>query len=244
MGGLILMPVFLFIVGFLYGSVGHGGASGYIAVFSIFSIPVLQYKPLVLWMNIVVAGIAFAQYARAGHFNWRLCWPFLAGSIPFAFLGSAVAVQNKWYDVFLGAALLFPVARFAGLLPDRGGPLKPVFIPGAIFAGCVIGFVSGFLNIGGGIFLSPLLILLSWAGMKQAAAVSALFIVCNSVAGLLAASHSSVNFTTPMLTWFIAAIIGGIGGSFLGSWKFPAARIRVTLAVVLGIASIKLIFFS
>jgi uncharacterized protein len=242
----VLISLSLMLVGFLYSSVGHGGASGYIAVLTLFSIPMAEYKPVVLLLNIIIASLAFIQYSRAGYFSWRLCWPFILTSIPAAYIGSSVSVQDNAYNIILGIALIVPVLKFAGWLPGSSEKekLKEMNIPSALLIGAGIGFLSGMLNIGGGIFLSPVVLLLGWAGMKQAAAVSAAFIVVNSVSGFLAIKGVKIDFAGPEMLWMISAIIGGIGGSYFGSHKFGNRAVSGILALVLGIASIKLIFFS
>ncbi len=241
-----LVAFCLMIVGFLYSSVGHGGASGYIAVLTLFSIPMMEYKPVVLLLNIIIASLALVQYWRAGHFSWKLCWPFVMTSIPAAYLGSSVAVHSRVYNILLGVALIVPVLKFAGWLPGSkdNEEVRPVNLPGALIIGAFIGFLSGLLNIGGGIFLSPVVLLLGWARMKQAAAVSAAFIVVNSLSGFLAIKNLSLEFSPREITWMAGAIIGGIAGSYLGSHKFGNCAVSSVLALVLAIASVKLIFFS
>lgn len=232
----------LFVVGFLYASVGHGGASGYIAVFSIFSIPVAQYKPLILMLNMLVAGTGFVQFRRAGHFKWSSCWPFLTTSIPAAFLGARYALEGKVYFVLLGLALILPTIRLLGITPKEHKQSKPVHLPLALLMGAVIGVLSGMLNIGGGIFLSPLLILLGWANAKEAAATSAIFITLNSFSGLLG-NTAPIYMDTPFAMWFFAAAIGGFTGAYFGSARFPMATVRTLLSVVLLMACCKLLFF-
>ncbi len=244
MGIDVLLLACLLVVGFLYASVGHGGASGYIAVFSLFNVAMPAYKPWVLVMNVFIAGMAFLQFYRSGHFRWKQCWPFLLTSIPAAYLGSQWAVQTRWYNLFLGLALIFPVIRLAGIRPKESQENKEVNFPLALLLGIIIGFASGMLNIGGGIFLSPVLILLAWANAKQSAAASALFIVFNSLAGLLGGKLSSYTATTSSYLWLTAALAGGLLGSFLGSRRFQNQTIQYLLASVLAIASVKLIFFS
>jgi uncharacterized membrane protein YfcA len=240
----VFIALCLLIVGFLYASVGHGGASGYIAIFSLFGIAVSTYKPLVLVMNIVIAGIAFIQFYRAGYFKWKLCWPFLITSIPAAFIGSAIAVQAHVYNLLLGLALLFPVVRLFGLIQYHSQEMKVIrFVP-ALLVGGIIGLLSGILNIGGGIFLSPVLILAGWATPKQSAAVSALFIVCNSAAGLIGGKSANYMVNQSSIIWFAAAVTGGIVGAYMGSKKYPQKAVQYVLASVLVIASAKLIFFT
>jgi uncharacterized membrane protein YfcA len=240
----IFIALCLLIVGFLYASVGHGGASGYIAVFSLFGIAVSTYKPLVLVMNIVIAGIAFIQFYRAGYFKWKLCWPFLITSIPSAFIGSAIAVQNEVYNLLLGLALLFPVVRLFGFIQYHSKEMKVIRLIPALLVGGIIGLLSGILNIGGGIFLSPVLILAGWATPKQSAAVSALFIVCNSAAGLIGGRPANYMVNQSSVIWFAAAVTGGIIGAYMGSKKYPQKAVQYVLASVLVIASAKLIFFT
>lgn len=239
----IIVGLCLLLVGFLYASVGHGGASGYLAVLSIFAIPVTVYRPFILILNIVVAGLSFSQYYKMGYFKWSLTWPFLLTSIPFAFLGSQIHLDKEYYNLLLGLALLFPIIKLLGFTPKDNLEFKPLNVVYALLFGVVIGFISGLLNIGGGIFLSPLIILMAWANTKQAAASAALFIVLNSLAGLAGNIPTFNNLTTTHYIWFFSAIAGGGVGAFLGSRKFAIATVRYLLVVVLSIASFKLVFF-
>lgn len=243
-----LIALLLFVVAFLYASVGHGGASGYIAVFSIFNIAVKDYKPLVLILNIAIASIAFIQFYRAGYFRWKLVYPFLLASIPMAFLGSRLAVHNKMYNIILGIALLVPIIRFLGFdikaKSSYSDEKLKNQLPLMLFIGATIGLISGLLNIGGGIFLSPVIILLSWANMKEAAATSALFILFNSMAGLLGNTSNQYVFDEKNYLFLLVAIVGGFLGSFLGSKILSPKIIQKLLAIVLLIASVKLIFFA
>ena len=240
----VLLLACLLVVAFLYASVGHGGASGYIAVFSLFNISMPAYKPWVLVMNVIIAGMAFIQFYRSGYFRWHLCWPFLLTSIPAAYLGSQWAVQTRWYNIFLGLALIFPVIRLIGLRPKEPGITGAVNLPAALIIGVIVGFASGMLNIGGGIFLSPILIMLAWASAKESAAAAALFIVFNSLAGLLGGKLSGYSANASSYLWLTAALSGGFLGAFLGSHYFQQKTIQYLLASVLAIASVKLIFFS
>ncbi|MGV3507783.1 MAG: sulfite exporter TauE/SafE family protein [Sphingobacteriaceae bacterium] len=238
----LLLALSLFVVGFLYASVGHGGASGYLAVLSIFSIPVVSYKPVILILNILVAGIGFIQFTRAGFFKWKLCWPFLISSLPMAFIGSKMTIQGDIYNLILGLALIIPVVRLLGLIPGEKNNQREVSVPLALIFGLIMGFLAGMLSIGGGIFLSPLLIILAWANAKEAAAASALFIVLNSASGLL--GHTAeIQFGNESLIWFTSALAGGIAGSYFGSRHFALNTVKYLLSAVLAIASCKLIFF-
>ncbi len=238
----ILIPLLLLIVAFLYSSVGHGGASGYIAVLTLFNVAMPVYKPVVLVLNIIIAGIAFIQFYRAGYFKWSLAWPFLLTSIPAAFAGSQFTTSEHLYKLILGIALLFPIVRLLAKSSKEKEEHKPLQMLTALLFGAVIGFVSGFLNIGGGIFLSPVIILLGWGNTKDAAAVSSLFIVCNSLAGLAASGLNSSSFTSTSYIWIGAAVVGGLSGAYLGSHRFKIITVRYILSSVLCIAAVKLIF--
>lgn len=238
----LLLALSLFVVGFLYASVGHGGASGYLAVLSIFAIPVVSYKPIILILNILVAGIGFIQFTRAGFFRWQLCWPFLISSLPMAYFGSKMAIEGDIYNLILGLALIIPVVRLLGIIPGEKTTRKEVSIPLALIFGLIMGLLAGMLSIGGGIFLSPLLIILAWANAKEVAASSALFIVLNSASGLL--GHTAeIHFGNESLIWFTSALAGGIAGSYFGSRHFAINTVKYILSAVLAIASCKLIFF-
>lgn len=239
----LFIALSLLLVGFLYASVGHGGASGYIAVLSIFAVPVATYKPLILVLNIIIASIAFIQFYRAGYFKWKLTWPFLLTSIPCAFLGSKLHLPGNIYHLILGIALIIPVIRLLGFNPKNQSESRPINLVLALVVGALIGFLSGLLNIGGGIFLSPILILMAWASTKEAAAVSALFIVLNSASGLLGNLSNHVELNSSSYIWFLAAIIGGTTGAYFGSHRFTQITVKYLLSAVLGIASVKLIFF-
>ncbi|MNK00828.1 Sulfite exporter TauE/SafE [compost metagenome] len=232
----------LYLVGFLYASVGHGGASGYIAVLSLFTIPVTTYKPLILILNILVAGVGFYQFWQAGYFRWKLCRVFLVTSIPAAFIGSKYSLEGNIYHLLLGLALILPIIKLLGIKPNEDKAAKPVKLIPALLIGTLIGGLSGMLNIGGGIFLSPVLILLGWANVKEAAAASAIFIVLNSLSGLLG-SAATLIITPSAITWFIMAAAGGITGAYWGSSRFQHITVRYLLSAVLTIASVKLLFF-
>jgi uncharacterized protein len=238
----IMIPVLLLIVAFLYASVGHGGASGYIAVLTLFGISLQHYKPVVLVLNTIIAGIAFIQFYRAGYFKWKLAWPFLLTSVPAAFAGSQVKTSEHIYNLILGIALLFPVVRLLMNGPREKSETKQLHMLPALIWGAVIGLASGFLNIGGGIFLSPVIILMGWGNTKDAAAVSSLFIVFNSLSGLAGAGIQASSFTTMSIIWIGAAMVGGLFGAYLGSHKFPLMTVRYILSTVLCIAAVKLIF--
>lgn len=177
---LLLLPI----VAFLYASVGHGGASGYLALMSAFSLPMTFMKPTALVLNILVSAISFYFYYREKKFKWNLFYPFALSSIPFSFLGGYLSVPTFYYKVILATVLVFAVFRLLGFLGKEKTNITPLNTYAALFIGAIIGFLSGLIGIGGGIILSPVILLLGWGTMKQTAAVSALFILVNSVAGI------------------------------------------------------------
>jgi uncharacterized membrane protein YfcA len=233
---LLLLPI----VAFLYASVGHGGASGYLALMSLFAFPLTFMKPTALVLNIIVSGIAFYFYFREKQFDWKLFYPFAITSIPCSYLGGLLKIETHLYKIILATVLVFAVLRLLGILGKEKSHIQPIHFPLALLIGALIGFLSGLIGIGGGIILSPVLLLLGWATMKQTAAVSALFILVNSVAGLL--GFISNGESIPISSFLVIGIVafGGILGGYYGSRKFNTAILRNILALVLGIAIFKL----
>ncbi len=233
---LLLLPI----VAFLYASVGHGGASGYLALMSLFAFPIAFMKPTALVLNIIVSGISFYFYFREKQFDWKLFYPFALTSIPFSFLGGLLTIETHLYKVILATVLIFAVLRLLGIFGKEKKELQSINFSLALLIGALIGFLSGLIGIGGGIILSPVLLLLGWATMKQTAAVSALFILVNSIAGLL--GFISKGESLPISSFLVIAIVavGGIFGGYYGSKKFDTVTLRNILALVLGIAIVKL----
>jgi len=229
------------LIALLYSSVGHGGGSGYIAVMSLFSLAPAQIKPTALLLNLLVASMGAWQFWRAGHFSWRLFWPFALLSIPFAFLGGYLNLPTHVFKVVVGLVLWFSAVRFL-LRPGDDHVLHEPPRPAAISIGAGLGLLAGLTGTGGGIFLTPLLLLMRWARTKTVAAVSALFILVNSASGLLGNFTSTRRLPPLALTLAVAVVIGGAAGSYFGSRRFPHTVIKRLLAVVLLIAGAKLIF--
>jgi uncharacterized protein len=237
----VLLCLAIAAVAFLYSSVGHAGASGYLATMTLFGIAATTIRPTALVLNILVATIGSFQFWRAGHFSWKLFWPFALLSVPAAYFGGYLQPSTSTLRILIGAVLLFSAARLTFRKKDpeqTNPPSKPV----AIGVGAGLGFLSGLTGTGGGIFLTPLLLFCKWAVIRQAAAVSALFILVNSISGLV--GYFTATRSIPALGIYLAipAIIGGSIGSYLGSRQLAPRGIAIFLAIVLTIAGVKLIF--
>jgi uncharacterized membrane protein YfcA len=237
---LTMLTAGIFVIALLYSSVGHGGGSGYIAIMSLLSVAPEAIKPTALTLNILVATIGTLQFWRAGHFSWRLFWPFAILSVPCAFVGGYLNLHTQIFNVLLGIILIYSAALLVFRPPPEQEPTPPS-LGKSIASGSSIGFVSGLTGTGGGIFLTPLLLFRHWARAKQAAAVSALFILFNSVAGLAGNLTSTRSYPAFALVLLAAAGFGGLIGSYFGSRRFDPLMIKRFLALVLLIAGSKLI---
>ncbi|MSQ33979.1 MAG: sulfite exporter TauE/SafE family protein [Dehalococcoidia bacterium] len=242
-GTVLALSALVLMVAALYSSVGHGGASGYLAVLSLFAFAPVQMATTALVLNVLVAVAGVVAFWRAGHLSWRLLLPFAMASVPAAFLGGLLGIKSEAYSLLLAAVLAFAALRLGLRIEPRASaevPRKPP-LGVALTTGGVLGFLSGVVGVGGGIFLSPLLILWGWATIKTTAAVSAGFIVVNSLSGLLGRALSG-NFEIGALAFLIpVAFVGGLLGSYLGARRFSGLLLRRLLAVVLAVAAVKLV---
>jgi uncharacterized protein len=238
---LMILVMGIGVIAVLYSVVGHAGASGYIAVMTLLGLAPLMIKPTALALNILVATVTTWQFWRAGHFSWRLFWPFAVLAVPAAFLGGYLTLPAEVFKIVLGVVLLYSAARFV-FEARREYTTRPLSRVVAVVVGGVLGLLAGLTGTGGGIFLTPLILLMNWAQPKNAAAVSALFILVNSIAGLLG-NLASTQYLPPYL-WLIlvVAFAGGMLGSYWGSRRLPSLMIKKVLAVVLLIAGGKLLF--
>lgn len=236
----VLVILAIAVVAVAYSTVGHGGASGYLAVMALLGVAPEVTRPTALVLNLFVASIGTYQFWRSGYFSWRVFWPFAVASIPGAFAGGMISLPTSTYKIVLGIVLALAAIRLAWKF-NAAGQVKPPPVWAAILIGATIGVVSGLVGIGGGVLLTPILLLSNWSETKTAAGVSALFILVNSVAGLIG-NYSQVSvLPITALSWVAAAVIGGIIGSRIGARKLSSLALRRVLAVVLFFAAFKLI---
>ena len=233
----------IFIVALLYSTVGHAGASGYLAAMALFGVAPIVMKPTALTLNIIVALVGTIRFYRAGFFSWRTFWPLAVASIPASFIGGSLTLPDSIYKSIVGIVLLYSAVRLflsaSVATESEDATVVPIWI--AVCLGAVIGLLSGLTGVGGGIFLSPVLLLMHWTTTKETSGVAAAFILVNSIAGLL--GHvSAVSFVSNDITYFApAALIGGWIGTELGTRVLPIAGIRRWLSLVLVLAGLKLI---
>ncbi len=239
----ILFITGLLLVAFLYASVGHGGASAYLALMALFNVMPDSIRLHALILNMFVSGIAFISYSRAGFFRWRFIWPFLIGSIPAAYLGAHISIDQHIYKIILGIFLIIAVLRL--LLPtdpeNKTRTNPPLLL--ALGIGIALGFISGIIGIGGGILLSPILILAGYASTKEASAASSLFIFLNSASGLAGLPADQIHMHPHLFIWILVVIGAGFAGSSIGSHSLPDIKLRMILSVVLLTATFKLFFY-
>ena len=238
--GLLLLGL-IFIAAVLYSSVGHGGASGYLAAMALFGMAPAAMKPLALSMNIAVAGLGFIRLYRAGYFNGRLFAPFALGSVPAAYIGGAWKLHDTTYRYIVGVALIVAAIRMFLEYRQEGKSRRPrAWL--AFSIGALIGLLSGLTGVGGGIFLSPLLLMLNWTTMRESAAIAAAFILVNSIAGLAGYANSVHAAWPPALWLFVAvALAGGMVGSELAVRRLAPHKLKILLGLVLVIAGAKMV---
>lgn len=230
----------VFAVAFAYAAVGHGGASGYLALMAFTGLTATQSSTLALSMNVVVSAISFAAFGRAKHFDAALAWPFLVSGVPFAFLGGLTRLSGDAHKMVLAVVLSAVALVLIAGKPTERATLNPINREKSLVVGALLGWISGLVGIGGGVFLSPLLLLAGWADVKRTAAVSALFIFANSLAGLAARGTGGLDTLSsyPMLA--LVGATGAVVGSGLGANRWSTLTLRRLLGIVLVIAVVKL----
>jgi uncharacterized protein len=239
-----LLAAGMLLAAFGYASVGHGGASAYIAAMALAGIAPPQMRPIALLLNILVSSLGTWRFYRAGYFRWRLFWPFAMVSIPMAYLGGAITLPGQAYQILVGIVLLFAAVQLwrSGKGGEEMRAVREPPLGWAMAIGAAMGLLAGLTGVGGGIFLSPLLLMLGWAGTKQTSAVAAPFILVNSIAGL-AAGFAAKSAALPPYVWILAAavVVGGWLGAEYGSRRLANPVVRRVLAVVLALAGVKMV---
>ncbi len=228
------------LVAFLYSSVGHGGASGYLALMILFEFSPDKMKSTALLLNLFVAAISFYHFYKQGHFNKQLFLVFALSSIPMSFIGGYIKVDNDYYKKILAMLLIFAIFKVLNIVKSELKPIIRVKKWQGLIIGALIGFFSGLIGIGGGVILTPIILFFKWGRIKEAAAVSAIFIWVNSFSGITGQFISGVSLDIQSFYLVIIAVFGGFFGSYFGSKKLNNDVLRIILAVVLFIASLKL----
>jgi uncharacterized membrane protein YfcA len=231
----------LLMVSFMYSMVGHGGASGYLAIMSIFAVGTIYFRSSALILNLFVAGIAFVNFRSGFSIRWRLFLPFLVPAIPMAFIGALIRIDPSTYKIILGVLLLVALMRLL-YRPSREYEIKtPPGMAVSILIGSVLGLLSGMIGIGGGILLSPIFILMKWSHVKETGVYSSLFILCNSLAGLTGLLFSGIVLPPHFMYWILVVAGGGILGSMTAMKFLPVRYFKISLGLVLLFACFKLL---
>lgn len=231
------------VVAFLYASVGHGGASGYLALMALLNMSPLVMKPTALILNLIVSLVSFLSFYKARHFKSAMFWPLVVTSIPAAYLGSIIPVSEPLYKKILAIVLLIAVIRML-LKPPSADKISTPKWYWLSLAGAVIGMLSGMIGMGGGILLSPLLLMMGWATMQQTAAISAIFIFLNSASGMLGQLKNGFDLAPSMFIIIAFVLVGGWLGAYMGSSRFKTTELKFILALVLVLAVSKLLFVN
>lgn len=243
-GNVALLALLIFVVAALYSTVGHAGGSGYLGAMALLGFAPAVMRPTALLLNLLVASIGSWKWYKAGHFRWSLFWPFALASVPAAFVGGMIALPSRSYKIAVGVVLVYSaIMLFFTARAIAETALRRPTLPASLVIGALLGLLSGMVGVGGGIFLSPILLFFGWANPRETAATSSMFILVNSASGLLGGIHGVANVPLGgFAIWALAAGIGGWIGSSYGSRVFPTTTLRRFLAVVLVIAGVKLIF--
>lgn len=231
----------IFLVALLYATAGHGGASGYLAVMALFSVETAAMRPTALGLNLAVSAIALVRFRGAGAFSWERFWPFAVASVPAAYLGGSLQISPTIYQGLAGAVLLWAGARLGLSGRLRPAPPSTPHLSTALGTGAGIGLLSGIVGIGGGILLSPVLLLAGWADARVTAGVSAAFVLVNSLAGLAGQLRVAPEMASVPVTWIVTAAIAGWAGATLGSRHLSLGGLRRWLGIVLVVGGLKLL---
>lgn len=239
----VLLALLFFAAALLYASVGHAGASAYLAAMALVGVAPATMRPTALVLNLFVATIVVVRFARAGHLPWRQLVPLAIGSIPMAFVGGSIDLPGEVYRPLVALVLVAGAWRLATATTTDAEPERPGIPPLAgVASGAGIGLLAGLSGTGGGIFLTPLLVLTGWTGVRDAAGLSGAFILVNSLSGI--GGLLTIGFVLPSALpfWIVGVVAGGLLGSWLGAQRFTILGLRRVLAVVLVLAAAKLVF--
>lgn len=239
----IIISIAVFAAAFSFAIAGHTGASAYLAIFGVLGMTPDEIKPTVLSLNVVVGIVAVYKFTRAGHFSWRLIWPFILTSVPFAFLGGLISLPTPIYRILVGVVLVYAALRMLFDVSAKSGhqsELPPIWL--SLLLGAGIGFTGGLIGIGGGILLSPILLLTEWAAPQLTAGTIAVFVLVNSISGLLGHWSASMHLPPQLPIWGVVALIGGWIGAEIGSRKLSANTIRRMLGLILLISGLRMFF--
>lgn len=239
----LMLGALFFAAAILYSSVGHGGASGYLASMGLVGVAPAIMRPTALVMNIFVASISLYKFTRAAGFRWRLFLPFAVTSVPMAFVGGRIQLPVTWFGALVGLVLLFSAARlfFETRATIQPRPVTgPPPLPLALVIGAGVGLLAGLTGVGGGIFLSPMMVLFGWSTVRDSAAPTAAFILINSISGLVGLLTRQPALPEALPYWVIAVIIGGLIGATFGARRLDNRALRQALAAVLVIAGGKM----
>jgi uncharacterized protein len=237
----LLLPLCLFFGAMLYSSVGHGGASAYLAMMALFGLAPAVMRPTALVLNVLVSGLASLRFIRAGQFDWRAFWPVLLGAAPMAYIGGGITLPGTFYRPLVGGVLLFAAFRlfFPKVFPARSLRAMPIWA--GVLSGVLIGFLAGLTGTGGGIFLSPLLLFMGWAETRKASGIAALFILVISLSGLAGNFAAVRALPTELPLYAGAAVCGALIGTWLGVSRLAVGAVQKALGAVLIVAGLKMI---
>lgn len=239
----LIISAAVFVAAFLFALAGHTGASAYLAIFGLAGMTPDIIKPTVLSLNVVVGTVAVYKFSRAGHFSWRLIWPFILTSIPFSFLGGLISLPTPIYRILVGVVLVYAALRMLFDVPTKNGTppdFPPIWL--SMLLGAGIGFTGGLIGIGGGILLSPILLLTNWAGPQLTAGTIAVFVLVNSISGLLGHWSVSMQLPSQLPIWGVVALVGGWIGAEIGSRRLSANFLRRMLGLILLISGSRMFF--
>lgn len=240
----IILPL-IFLAAFIFASVGHGGATAYLAVFALLALQPASMRPAALCLNVLVASIALFKFTKVRAFDWQLFWPIAIFSVPFAYLGGQISLPEIHYKILVGLCLIVAAwAIFIGASKPETSQIKPVKRPILMALGAGLGLLAGLTGVGGGIFLSPILLTFNWAKTKVVSGVAAAFILANSISGILGVLSKSPTLPDNLRYWAVAAVIGGFIGAEYGSKHFNNVKIRQILALILLFAGAKMAIYG